>query len=343
MVVFLIAIIIGAWQFLNVTLNSTDPAVAGRPLSNAHTHLHTIALGVQPGVVYLGTHYGLFTSTDGGRSWPQPRGVLNKLMIMSIASSPANPRVLGVIGLPNAGIGVQSGIFFSRDGGTSWQHAAPAGLSASAYPFAIQAGAGKAGHFYAFYQFGGWFETHDTGAHWHAITSGKVSSMQAPTLLTDPTDPNHLLLGGDQGLFESRDDGARWNPVSGIAGNAFSIVASIGSPRLIFCATDQGLFSFQEGSSQMTQMTQLTKTPVSLTRLVIDPTGRFLYGTNGQELWFSMDHGATWTPRGNFGRGDMVAFVVDQHHPTHLYAGFFLPATVLSSLDGGSSWQTLTN
>lgn len=39
----------------------------------------------------------------------------------------------------------------------------------------------------------------------------------------------------------------------------------------------------------------------------------------------------------------MVALVVDPHYPLHLYAGFFLPATALSSLDGGSSWQTLTN
>jgi hypothetical protein len=98
------------------------------------------------------------------------------------------------------------------------------GLSVSAYPFSIQAGTGNADHFYAFYQFVGWFETQDMGAHWRPITTGKLSAMEAPTLLTDPADPNHLLLGGDQGLFESRDDGAHWNPVSGIAGNVFSML-----------------------------------------------------------------------------------------------------------------------
>lgn len=48
--------IVVAWQFLNVYNNSTEPTVAGRPLSNPHTHLHTVAIGEKPGVLYLGTH-----------------------------------------------------------------------------------------------------------------------------------------------------------------------------------------------------------------------------------------------------------------------------------------------
>src|SRR5207249_1271923 len=79
-VLILIALIIPllvVWQLINSFVNGTDPVVAGRPLSNPHTHLHLVALGGEPGVVYLGTHYGLFTSTDGGRDWPEPRGTLN--------------------------------------------------------------------------------------------------------------------------------------------------------------------------------------------------------------------------------------------------------------------------
>ena len=38
----------------------TDPTVAGRPLSNPDQHLHTLAIDPShPGVVYLGSHYGL--------------------------------------------------------------------------------------------------------------------------------------------------------------------------------------------------------------------------------------------------------------------------------------------
>src|SRR5215472_2023026 len=89
----LVAASLIGWLLLNHSINSTDPAIAGRPLSNPHTHLHTVALGGRPGVIYLGTHYGMFTSTDGGHTWPQPRGVLNTMMVTAIAASPANPDI----------------------------------------------------------------------------------------------------------------------------------------------------------------------------------------------------------------------------------------------------------
>ena len=132
--VLLIIVIVVAWQFLNAYNNSTDPTIAGRPLSNPHTHLHSVALGQKPGVLYLGTHYGLFTSTDGGHTWPQSHGTLSNDMVTSIAVSPSNPNVLALIVIPTSGLGQQSGIAFSRDNGTSWQISAPSGLSSSAYP-----------------------------------------------------------------------------------------------------------------------------------------------------------------------------------------------------------------
>src|SRR5579862_6205792 len=88
--------VVVVWQVLNYTYNYTGPTVAGQPLSNPKTHLHLVALGGQPGVVYLGTHYGLFTSTDGGQTWPQPRGVLNTLMILDMAVNPTDPQALAV-------------------------------------------------------------------------------------------------------------------------------------------------------------------------------------------------------------------------------------------------------
>ena len=88
LILVLAAVIVFSWQLLNNTANSTDPTSAGHPLSNPHTHLHTIALGVRPGTLYLGTHFGVFTSTDGGKSWPQPRGALNTMMIRRLPPAP---------------------------------------------------------------------------------------------------------------------------------------------------------------------------------------------------------------------------------------------------------------
>jgi photosystem II stability/assembly factor-like uncharacterized protein len=338
----LVIVIFTSWQLLNKSSNSTDPAAAGRPLSNPHTHLHTVAMGGRPGVLYLGTHFGLFTSTDGGRTWPQARGVLDTMMITAIAVSPSNPDVLAIIAIPTSGIGGQSGVYFSHDGGSSWHASAPPGLSISAYPFTVKAGSANAAHFYAFYNYAGWFETRDGGTHWYAITSGTLSNMQTPSLLTDPTDPNHLILGGDQGLYESRDDGQHWNHISAVRGSVWSIAAANTSARRISCATDQGLYYWRDGSTSITQVMNLPMASPPA-RLVTSATGDAIYGVSGQDLWYSADNGITWEHRWHFDRGDMVSLVVDPLNPHHLYAGFFLPAILMDSTNGGSSWQTLTN
>ena len=338
----LIVVIAVAWQLLNAYNNSTDPTIAGRPLSNQHTHLHSVVLGDKPGVLYLGTHYGMFTSTDGGHTWPQSHGILSNDMVTSIAVSPSNSSVLALIVIPTSGLGQQSGIAFSRDNGISWQISIPPGLSSSAYPYAVKAGTGSSGQFYAYYFYGGWLETRDLGAHWYPITRGTLSAMQTPSLLTDSNNPNHLFLGGDQGLFESHDDGGHWLHIPAIQGTVQSIIATNTTPRILYCATDQGFYHWQEGSARITQVTHLPMaTPP--TRLVIDKTGKALYGLSGQDLWFSSDEGSSWVHRWHFVRADLISLVVDPLNPYTLYAGFFLPPEVIYSKVGGSSWQTLTD
>jgi hypothetical protein len=163
----LIVWIVIAWQFLEALTNSTGSTIAGHPLSNPHTHLHTVVLGDRPGTLYLGTHYGLFISTDGGRTWPQPRGVLNQDMVTTIAVSPSHPDAIVALVLPTSGVSAPSGVAFSSDGGATWQVRVPAGLSPSAYPYTVQAGSGGSGQFYVFYNNAGWFETCDLGVHWY--------------------------------------------------------------------------------------------------------------------------------------------------------------------------------
>jgi photosystem II stability/assembly factor-like uncharacterized protein len=263
-------------------------------------------------------------------------------MVTAIAVSPSNSDILALIVIPTSGLGQPSGVAFSRDGGTNWQISTPSGLSSSAYPYTVKAGSGNSGQFYAFYFYAGWLETRDLGAHWYRITRGTLSNMQTSSLLTDPTDPNHLFLGGDQGLFESRDDGRHWILIPAIQGAVQSIVTANTTPRTLYCATDQGFYFWREGNTHITQVTNLPMT-ILPTRLITDATGKALYGLSGQDLWFSSDSGTTWVHRWHFDRGDLISLVVNPLNPRNLYAGFFLPPKVIYSKDGGSSWQTLTD
>src|SRR5258708_34505509 len=99
LILFVFVATIG-WQWLNQQQNGM---IAGRPLSYRDTHLHTAVFSSRPGVVYLGTHYGLFTSTDGGSTWPQSQGALNTNMITAIAVSPTDPNSRAVLAIPTSG------------------------------------------------------------------------------------------------------------------------------------------------------------------------------------------------------------------------------------------------
>jgi photosystem II stability/assembly factor-like uncharacterized protein len=320
----------------------------GRPLSYPQTHLHTLALSSRPGVVYLGTHYGIFTSTDGGRTWPQSEGGLNTSMITSIAVSPDNPDLVAVLAVPTSGLSGHIGIYVSANAGQSWNFSAPAGLPTSAYPYSIQSAAGADGHFYAFFSFAGWFETLDLGRHWHPITGASLANIQTPSLLTDPANPAHLLMGGDLGLFETRDDGQHWQQLKSVSGNVLALAATSPNehtPRSILVATDQGLYRWQEAPDHQPQVTQLTALPAASppTRMVMSADGRELYALCGSDLWFSGDQGTGWVKRWHFTRGDLVSLVLDPGNARRLLAGFYAPALVLVSADAGSSWQTLTH
>lgn len=339
--IFVAAAIVAGWLLLNNAANSTDPTIAGRPLSNPHTHLHTVVPGVRPGTLYLGTHYGLFTSSDDGKTWPQQRGILNTMMITAIAISPSQPDDMAVFGLSISGAGTPSGVYMSSDGGNTWKALSPTGLPSAAYPYTIKGGYAR-GQFYAFYNYAGWYETRDLGQHWYAITTGALSNMQTPSLLADPAHPDHLWLGGDAGLYETFDDGKHWQAFAGVTGNVTALVASTSMPRVLYCLTDQELFRWTEGERHTTQLTHIPMSPPP-TRLVIDASGQSLYALAGQDMWYSENGGTSWEHRFHFERGDTIAFAIDPTRPNHLYAGFFMPGLVLSSGDGGKTWQTLTN
>jgi len=315
--------------------------VEGRPLSNPQMHLHTVMIGEKPGTLYLGTHYGIFTSTDDGRTWPQARGTLNTLMVTTIVASPKDANSLALIGIPSTTGGSPAGTYFSQDGGTTWALRNPPNISKTASPYTIEAGAANSQHFYVYYLYAGWFETQDMGRHWRPFAQGNLSNMQTPSLLTFADSPAHLLLGGDQGLFESKDDGQTWNVLPSVQGYVYTLAASKTTPATIFCATEQGLYTWKEGTTQIKKIALPGSTIFS--RLTINASGQILYGLAGRDLWYSQDGGATWTLRKHFDRGDFTALISDPLQASRLYIGFFLPAQVVYSTDSGKSWNILTD
>jgi photosystem II stability/assembly factor-like uncharacterized protein len=326
------------WQ---IQLNQQpNVPLAGRPLSSSQTHLHTLAMSPQSGVIYLGTHFGLFASTDAGRTWPQRQGDLSLTMILSIAVSPSNPRMLAVLAMPDGNPSGRGGVYVSADAGEHWQYSVPA----PGYPYSIQGAPGLQGHFYAFFSQDGWFETRDLGRHWQPITHGTLAGIQTPSLLLDPARPDHLLMGGDQGLFESENDGHSWQQVMQVQGAVLSLTAAragAGHAQTILCVTDQGLYR-QQGQGPFFPLRTLPAASLPI-RVLFSADGSALYALVGADLWASQDRGESWVHRWHFARGDLVSLVVSPYNSQQLLAGFFWPGLVLVSTNAGKSWRTLTD
>lgn len=339
----LVIVIAIVWQVL---YQQQTGMIAGRPLASRQTHLHAVVLGGRPGVMYLGTHFGIFTSTDGGHTWPQQQGALSSAMITSVAVSLTNPALLAVLAVPRVSGKLQAGIYVSSDAGKAWHFTLPKNLSPNAYPYTIQAAPGASGRFFVFFSSAGWFETRDLGQNWSSLTLSSFANMQNPSLLTDTYNPAHLLIGGDQGLFESKNGGQSWQQITAFSGSVLALAATqptrTGS-RTILCATEQGLYRGLQQQNGIVWSSIPTPVTTPAARLIISPNGSDLYALFGSDLWFSGNQGASWVHRWHFTRGDMTALVINPNNPRQLFASFFWPGLVLSSPNGGTSWQTLTD
>ncbi len=94
---------------------STLGEAAGAP--NDIGHLHALLISPTDNTLWIGTHHGLYQSSNEGKSWQSvkiPAG-LAAMDFMSFAQDPGNPKVL-YVGTHNRGI------LKSSDGGSTWAH-----------------------------------------------------------------------------------------------------------------------------------------------------------------------------------------------------------------------------
>ena len=347
----LVIVVLAGFVFQKVYTTApigTDPTVANRPLSNQDQHLHTLAIDpTQPGHILLGSHYGLFTSADNGKTWPQKRGQLNTLMITSIATDPAVPGTDALIGIePNGGNFGQNGIYFTHDDTKTWTRANdPAGVATDTDRFLIVSGLATVHSWLAIYVGVGLFATDDDGHTWRLLRAPTSPQEAQRALWVSPTHPNEILLGTNQGLVISQDDGAHWAAAAGIAaGNGtYAISASNADANTIYVSTDAGIFRSQDGGTTFAMVSpQVASGPFS--RLASSAQHvNILYGLVDQSVWSSPDGGVTWTQQQVLQSSQPMALLVAPDNDQHIYVGFYSPAIASESLDGGKTWNLIAS
>jgi photosystem II stability/assembly factor-like uncharacterized protein len=333
--------------------SSPQPTVYGGTRVNgfgsAANHVHSL-LVLPNNVQVLATHYGLFRSSDAGRTWLTVAGGPNQpmdgLMTASLTVSPFNPQRLYVLTQPALTDHKGTlGIYTSADQGKTWQMGASSDeLRGLAYT--VQAGNTSADEVYTYIPTRaaqGLMVSEDDGKHFTA--TGILPFSRITGMLVVPGEPGHLLVFANDGAALSEDRGAHWQVVTipGISKSIYYMVT--GGPNMpIYASGDGGTYVSTDGGNTFTLVN-----PNYYAYLTVSPVApETLYGRTGVSIYRSDDGGKTWNalpklPTAQSAtNGRFESFTPDPTHVAVLYLLLSYPCGVVRYDQSSGQWTSLT-
>lgn len=181
----------------DIAMDPRDPEVLYATSEQRRRHVFTKIGG--------GPESAVYKTTDGGKTWSKIMKGLPNVHIggMSIAISPANPDVVYLI---MEAADKQGGFFRSTNRGASWEKMSDY-HSAGQYFNVIFPDPVDVNKVYAMDVVSK--VTFDGGKTWKDLgLSGRHVDDHA--LWIDPSNTNHLIIGGDGGIYETYDGGENW-------------------------------------------------------------------------------------------------------------------------------------
>lgn len=294
------------------------------------------ALAVDPdddGIVYAGTFNGVFKSTDGGATWaPASKGLgpAGKPVLVLAATSEAI--YAGTIG---------SGVYRSTDGGATWVSAS-AGLPVNeidATVGALVADPRSPGRIWAGTEVGVFF-TANGGLSWQS----RRRDVRVTGLAMTP-DGKALYASNQRGVFRTKDQGKTWTTVGQGLSTATlygDVVVDPAAPSNVFVA-GLGLWKSRDGGRWRQVAPNLFDGRVHALAWQGKRLFALHYSVKRQGIWFSDDHGATWTAAAESPSDPYIADLAAG--PDLVYAGvrgYTTPGGVFRSLDHGQHWNSST-
>jgi photosystem II stability/assembly factor-like uncharacterized protein len=255
-------------------------------------YIHTLAMDAEARTMFLGTHFGLFRSFDGGRSWKMVSLPTRQPHLDILAISP-DPKHATTIYVSTH----QAGVLKSTDGGTTWKESS-SGLSGldihgltidTVDVLKLHAAVRGKGEEICRSTDGGekWIRLHDG-------PSGQVRTLASVKMQTRKEE-TYLYAGTTKGLQRRADYSRSWQPVSGLpanrAVNGFAV--DQGTPGLMYVAMQEGLFLSTDAGLTWKSVGQGL---VNLTAVVVNPKRPTeVYALSGDGFVFkSVDRGTTW-------------------------------------------------
>jgi photosystem II stability/assembly factor-like uncharacterized protein len=325
--------------------SSTSPASTayGGPANHLHDML---ALHGATNTVLLATHFGIYRTSDGGKTWKSVSGnpgqEMNGLMPYKLVQSPADPQRIYVPAIPRTISGVPDqgtpGIYMSRDAGQTWSLVTPMTAFPGGTAYSIGPGA-TADELYAIvptytdaYPYD-LYVTHNAGKQWDKLPDLPTGS---PTGVTaDPSHAGRLILwSGADGLFVSDDKGQSWGKTPDVQQGIDTLTLT---GQTIYAAGDAGIYASHDDGAHFT-LTPMQKTFITIAASKSSPQNAYALLSNGLDA--TSDGGKSWHSTAPPARG-AAGLTVDPTNSAVIYVGNALPIGVEMSANGGSSWQTI--
>jgi photosystem II stability/assembly factor-like uncharacterized protein len=282
-----------------------------------------------PDTVFAATYAsGVYRSTDAGRSWVRITSSIDEGTFTYIAVDPYNAARLFIVG--------GMGVYRTTDGGATWTLLSwPPSDNIAAEAVAIAPSDPQ-----VVYIVGpSMLRSTDGGTTWSYMDWEAVP--EAASVWVDPSDANHLLVGGLDGVYRSTDGGASFQPVATLSVNdvATTLVADPGVPHRFWAGTrSAGLFrSDDDGATWQSDSSGL-------------PTKRWVYGiafSSAGKLCALSQFGvfrrapaaSSWTPSSSGITGSVVdSLAYAPSNSAVMYAGLEGQG-VFRSTDNGKDWS----
>lgn len=224
----------------------------------------------------LGTHNGLYQSSDGGRSW------------QSTALAGQDAMNLGRAGGGVTWTAGHNVLAKSTDGGRTWQDVRPDGLPhLDIHGFAVDPRDQKT--LWAALAGQGIYRSRDGGESFELVTREVGGGVMALAVT-----PDGRVLAGDmqQGLFVSGNDGKTWKPT--LQAGLMGVAVNPKEPERVV-ATGPGILLSTDGGRNWDQVLPLEAGAGPVAWAPSNPEVGYVVGFD-KTLYKTEDAGATWQP-----------------------------------------------
>ncbi|HLE56486.1 MAG TPA: hypothetical protein VJB15_05330 [Rhodothermia bacterium] len=233
-----------------------------------------------------------------------------------------------------SGVNPTVGLFYTRDGGNTWQHTGWEQGKA----FAAVTPHGGRGDTIFIAAGNGVMITKDGGAEWRIATGWDVTEVQ--DVAVSKGRRSDLFAATPYGIYRSTDFGGSWERVADSLAQPFvaSIRVDRNDPDRILAGTEGGLYASSD-SGDTWQPGELRQPVRSVRQSPLEPYV-WAAALQDQGVAISYDRGATWANAGGLAGKTIYEVEFDPINPQRLLAGGWKTG-ILESMDEGAHWKRI--